>query len=68
MTGTACRNLLLEERHHTAPAAQYVAEPDGHKRHAVRRAASCTISSATRLVVPITLLGFTALSVETSTK
>ncbi len=34
----------------------------------MRRAASCTISSATRLVAPITLVGFTALSVEMSTK
>ena len=70
----AARELALEQRHHGAGAAQHVAEPHGDAAHALaRRRARAAISSAwqyisaSRFDAPITLVGFTALSVEIST-
>ncbi len=67
----AALELAAEQRHHRAGAAEHVAEPHGHAAHAAaaarRHVQPCTYISASRLLAPITLLGFTALSVEMNT-
>ena len=64
-------NLLAEKGDYTAVAAQHIAETGGYKRGFTNYISFldstpelCTYISASRLVAPITLLGFTALSVE----
>ena len=69
VTGPPSLDLLEEARDHAAVAAQHVAEADDARTGGRRSASACaTISSATRLVAPMTLEGFTALSVEIRTK
>ena len=69
VTGPPVGDLLLEQGHHAAVAAQDVAEPHRHKfRFGLRRFIICTTISHRRLDAPMMLVGFTALSVEISTK
>ena len=61
----AAGNLLAKDRHHAAGGIEHVAEPH-RDEPAAREPADrdCTYCSASRLQEPITLVGFTALSVE----
>ena len=64
----AARDLLAEVRHHAAGRAEHVAEAHDHElRCRCRRCSAWQTISARRLEAPITLVGFTALSVEIST-
>ena len=66
----AARDLRGEQRHHRAAGPQHVAEAHRHELRAADPAPprACTTSSARRLLAPMTLVGFTALSVEIITK
>ncbi len=63
----AGRDLLAELRDHAAGRAEHVAEAHGHEARRPRSDSAWHTSSARRLVAPMTLVGFTALSVEMST-
>ncbi len=63
----AAGDLLAEAGNDAAGAAEHVAEPDDHELRGRRWRALWQTISASRLIAPITEVGFTALSVETST-
>lgn len=60
-------NLPLEQRQHAAIAPQYVSETHGHKFSLAAMAHSLYHHFGQPLGSAITLVGFTALSVEIST-
>lgn len=66
--GAALLDLPPEQRDDAAVAAEDIAEAHGHELRFGALAMVCTIISQTRLLAPMTFVGFTALSVEMSTK
>ena len=64
VTGPPWCDLLLEGRHNTAPAAQHVAKPHHGKPARLRLGRVGVTNSAARLLMPMMLVGLTALSVE----
>ena len=64
--GAARLNLLFEKRNYAAVAAQNIAEAHRHKLCFGALVVGSIIISHIRLLAPIMLVGFTALSVEIS--